>query len=185
MPVLELDRFVGVRDPAAGNELVASGCIYSKRMTFPGGAARDVAGVSWIGVRPGWRRRGLLRGLMTAQLHGLHRTGGEPIAILTASEGSLYGRFGYGQAIPRSRFSIAHDAQFRAGVDTERVLEIRAEDAPSIVTPLYTGSRRAGPGNLAVRTRCGRCGSPITRRSARAHPCGGSRYTRTATCPTA
>ena len=149
VPWLELDRFVGARDPAAGGELVAAGCIFSKQMTFPGGDARAVAGVSWIGVRPGWRRRGLLRGLMTAQLHGLHDTAGEPIAILTASEGSLYGRFGYGQAIPRSRFSIAHGANFRRGVPVEPVLEIRTEDAPAIVKPLYAKVAATRTGNLA------------------------------------
>ena len=149
VPWLELDRFVGARDPAAGNELVASGCIFSKWMTLPGGTARPVAGVSWIGVRPGWRRRGLLRGLMTAQLHGLHDTAAEPIAILTASEGSLYGRFGYGQAIQRSRFSISHDAGFRSGVATEQVLEIRAEDAAALIKPLYARVSATRPGNLA------------------------------------
>jgi predicted acetyltransferase len=149
VPWLELDRFVGARDAAAGGELVASGCILSKSMTFPGGGVQPVAGVSWVGVRPGWRRRGLLRGLMTAQLHGLHDTAGEPIAILTASEGSLYGRFGYGQAIPRSRFSIVHGAAFRRGVSVEPVLEIRTEDAPAIVKPLYARVAATRTGNLA------------------------------------
>ncbi len=149
VPWLELDRFVGVRDAAAGGELVASGCILSKSMTFPGGGIRPVAGVSWVGVRPGWRRRGLLRGLMTAQLHGLHDTAAEPIAILTASEGSLYGRFGYGQAIPRSRFSIAHGAAFRRGVSVDPVLEIRTEDAPAIVKPLYARVAATRTGYLA------------------------------------
>ena len=86
---------------------------------------------------------------MTAQLHGLHETAAEPIAILTVSEGSLYGRFGYGQAIPRSRFSIAHAAPFRRGVDTEQVMEIRAEDAPAIVKPLYARIAAGRTGNLA------------------------------------
>lgn len=151
VPWLELDRFVGARDPAAGDQLVAAGCIFSKRMTFPGGAVRPVAGVSWIGVRPGWRRRGLLRDLMRAQLHGLHDTAAEPIAILTASEGSLYGRFGYGQAIQRSRFSIAHAAGFRPGVATEPVLEIRAEQAAPLIKPLYERVSATRPGNLARR----------------------------------
>jgi len=149
VPWLELDRFVGARDPAAGNELVAAGCILSKQLTFPGGLVHPVAGVSWVGVRPGWRRRGLLRGLMTAQLHGLHDTGAEPVAVLTASEASLYGRFGYGQAINRSRFSLAHGAAFRPDVSTDPVLEIRAEKAPSIVKTLYDRVAAARIGNLA------------------------------------
>ncbi len=149
IPWLELDRFVGARDPAAGNELVAAGCIFSKQMTFPGGLVQPAAGVSWIGVRPGWRRRGLLRGLMTAQLHGLHDSGGEAVAILTASEAGLYGRFGYGQSINRHLFQVAHGAAFHAGVRTDNVIEIRADRAPDIVKPLYAKVAATRHGYLA------------------------------------
>ena len=149
IPWLELDRFVGARDPAAGNELVAAGCIFSKQMTFPGGLVQPAAGVSWIGVRPGWRRRGLLRGLMTAQLHGLHDGGGEAVAILTASEAGLYGRFGYGQSINRHLFQVAHGAAFHSGVGTDNVIEIRADRAPDIVKPLYAKVAATRHGYLA------------------------------------
>jgi predicted acetyltransferase len=149
VPALELDRFVGARDPAAGNELVAQGCIYSKKLTFPGGSVHPAAGVSWVGVRAGWRRRGLLRGVMTAQLHGLHRDGAEPVAILTASEAGLYGRYGYGQAINRCQLSASHGAAFRPGVPTETVREVRAEQAHAIVPPLYSRIAGTRPGYLA------------------------------------
>jgi predicted acetyltransferase len=151
VPWLELDRFIGARDPAAGDQLVGQGCIFSKQMTFPGNRVHPVAGVSWVGVRAGWRRRGLLRGLMTKQLHELHTSGGEPVAILTASEAALYGRFGYGQAINRSSFSVVHGAAFRPGVAVEPVREIKAETAPGIVKPLYARVAAGRPGNLARR----------------------------------
>ena len=67
VPYLELDRYIGVRDPLAHQELVASAAILSKTMTFPGGAVQPVAGVTWVAVRPGWRRRGLLRSMITEQ----------------------------------------------------------------------------------------------------------------------
>ncbi|MET0864864.1 MAG: GNAT family N-acetyltransferase [Nakamurella sp.] len=151
VPWLELDRFVGTRDPAVDNELVAQGCIFSKAMTFPGNRVHPVAGVSWVGVRAGWRRRGLLRGLMKEQLHGLHDTGGEPVAILTASEAALYGRFGYGQAIKRNALSLVHGAAFRPGVAIEPVREIRADTAPAIIKPLYARVSAGRPGHLARR----------------------------------
>jgi predicted acetyltransferase len=147
--MLELDRFVGARDPAAGNELVAQGCIFSKQLTFPGAGVHPVAGVTWVGVRAGWRRRGLLRGVMTAQLHGLHRDRAEPVAILTASEAALYGRYGYGQAINRSQLSASHGAAFRSGVRTEPVREVRAEQAHAAVPPLYSRIAGTRPGYLA------------------------------------
>jgi len=148
-PILELDRFVGARDPDAGNELVAQGCIYSKQLTFPGGSVHPVAGVSWVGVRAGWRRRGLLRDVMKAQLHGLHDANAEPVAILTASEAALYGRYGYGQAINRCQLTASHGAAFRPGVRTETVREVRAQQAHAIVPPLYARIARTRPGNLA------------------------------------
>ena len=151
VPWLELDRFIGARDPAAGNELVAQGCIFSKQMTFPGNRIHPVAGVSWVGVRAGWRRRGLLRGLMKTQLHGLHTSGGEPVAILTASEAALYGRFGYGQAVNRNALSLVHGAAFRPGVTVEPVREIRADTAPAIIKPLYARVAAGRPGYLARR----------------------------------
>ncbi len=137
VPELELDRFVGVRDPATDNRLVAVGCILTKPLTFPGLAVHPAAGVSWVGVRPGWRRRGLLRSLITHQLHELHRSGGEAVAILTASEAGLYGRFGYGRAIDRCRFDVAHGAAFRPGVEVDNVVDAPAEQARPLIRALY------------------------------------------------
>jgi len=90
-----------------------------------------------------------LRGLMTAQLHGLHDSGGEAVAILTASEAGLYGRFGYGQSINRHLFQVAHGAAFHAGVGTDNVIEIRADRAPDIVKPLYAKVAATRHGYLA------------------------------------
>jgi predicted acetyltransferase len=137
VPHLELDRYIGVRDPQAHDELVASAAILSKRLTFPGGGVHPVAGVTWVAVRPGWRRRGLLRSMITEQLHGLHATGGEPVAILTASEAALYGRYGYGQAICQARLELLHGASLRPGTPTDAVLETRAERARPLARALY------------------------------------------------
>lgn len=137
VPYLELDRYVGVRDPLAHQELVASAAILSKKMTFPGGAVHPVAGVTWVAVRPGWRRRGLLRSMITEQLHGLHTTGAEPVAILTASEAALYGRYGYGQAIGQARLELLHGASLRPGTATEAVVETRPERARPLARALY------------------------------------------------
>ncbi len=137
VPYLELDRYIGVRDPLAHDELVASATILSKKMTFPGGAVHPVAGVTWVAVRPGWRRRGLLRSMITEQLHGLHADGGEPVAILTASEAGLYGRYGFGQAIGQARLELLHGASLRPGTVTEAVVETRAERARPLARALY------------------------------------------------
>jgi predicted acetyltransferase len=92
------------------------------RLTVPGGATLPAAGISGVVVAPTHRRRGVLRA-MYDELHGRIAGSGYPIAALTASEGGIYGRFGYGPAtvdheltIDR-RFAVLHsDAPDPGGV---------------------------------------------------------------------
>lgn len=63
----------------------------------PGGRTLATAGVTRVGVRPTHRRRGILSALMTDLLTQA-RDEGRPLATLRASEGVIYGRFGYGIA---------------------------------------------------------------------------------------
>jgi predicted acetyltransferase len=75
---------------------VGSAGAYGFGFTIPGGPVR-AAGVTVVGVLPTHRRRGILRSLMRAQLDDA-RERGEALAVLWASEGGIYGRFGYGLA---------------------------------------------------------------------------------------
>jgi predicted acetyltransferase len=61
-------------------------------LTVPG-AVVPTAGVTVVGTFPTHRRRGVLRAMMRAQLDDVH-TRGEPLALLWASEDTIYGRFG-------------------------------------------------------------------------------------------
>ncbi|MCC2280988.1 GNAT family N-acetyltransferase [Streptomyces sp. ET3-23] len=88
----EPQRCSVVRDEGA---IVGTAGIFSFRMTVPGNRLVETAGVSMVSVQPTHRRRGVLSALMRHQLESLHRQG-EPLAILTASEAPIYGRFGYG-----------------------------------------------------------------------------------------
>jgi predicted acetyltransferase len=82
---------------AADGEAVVGGAgVFPLDLTVPGGPVR-IAGVTVVGVLPTHRRRGILRDLMRTQLDDVHARG-EPLAALWASEGSIYGRFGYGLA---------------------------------------------------------------------------------------
>jgi predicted acetyltransferase len=65
------------------------------RVTVPGGASVPAAGVTMVGVAGTHRRRGVLTSMMRRQLDDV-RSWGEPLAVLTASEPVIYGRFGYG-----------------------------------------------------------------------------------------
>jgi predicted acetyltransferase len=85
--------------------IVAGTSIYTRQVTVPG-AIVPCAAVTAVGVRPTHRRRGLLTALMRRQLEEI-RAAGEPVAALWASEGSIYGRFGYGIAA-RNAHLTAH-----------------------------------------------------------------------------
>ncbi len=71
---------------------------YAFDLSIPGGEL-PCAGVTWVGVLPTHRRRGILRDFMRQQLADV-QSWGEPIAALWASEAAIYGRFGYGTAAP-------------------------------------------------------------------------------------
>ncbi|MFD5714179.1 GNAT family N-acetyltransferase [Streptomyces pharetrae] len=90
----EFDRFLGVWD---GSACVGTAGAFSFRLTVPGGASVSAAGVTMVGVAATHRRRGVLTSMMRRQLDDV-RSWGEPLAVLTASEPDIYGRFGYGVA---------------------------------------------------------------------------------------
>ncbi|GHF35735.1 UPF0256 protein [Streptomyces mashuensis] len=99
----EPGRSVGVWD---GAEAVGTTGAFSFRLCVPGGELVPAAGVTMVSVRPTHRRRGVLRSMMRRQLDDL-RAGGEPLAVLTASEPDIYGRFGY--AVATYRMSVRID----------------------------------------------------------------------------
>jgi predicted acetyltransferase len=91
--ILEFDRMVGAFD---GGELVGTSGLFTQRLSVPGGEV-DCASVTMVAVLPSHRRRGLLTGMMTSLL-AQARERAEPVAALWASEGAIYGRFGFAVA---------------------------------------------------------------------------------------
>ncbi|UOR01052.1 GNAT family N-acetyltransferase [Leucobacter allii] len=68
--------------------------------------------LTWVGVHPGHRRRGLLREMIAHHFADcLER--GEVISGLTAAEAAIYGRFGYGMAAPQVSLTIPRGAALR------------------------------------------------------------------------
>jgi predicted acetyltransferase len=90
----DFDRSLGVWD---GERCVGTSGAFRFRVTVPGGALVPAAGVTMVGVAATHRRRGVLTSMMRRQLDDV-RSWGEPLAVLTASEPAIYGRFGYGAA---------------------------------------------------------------------------------------
>jgi predicted acetyltransferase len=108
-----------------------------------------MAGVSAVGVLPTHRRRGILTALMRRQLDDV-RERGEPFAGLYASEGAIYGRFGYGLAILSGRIEADRDrAIFVNRVDDIGSLRmVDHDEALREMRPVYDRVRAARPGML-------------------------------------
>src|SRR5688500_1371101 len=94
LPVIEVDRSFAAVD---GSRIVGTSAAITFRMMVPGGARVPAAGVTMVGVHPTHRRRGINTRMMAAILDQAADRG-EPLAALFASEGAIYGRFGYGLA---------------------------------------------------------------------------------------
>jgi predicted acetyltransferase len=116
--LMPLDRVLAAWD---GSRPVGVAASWPFELTVPGGSV-PAAGVTWVGVLPSHRRRGILRELMLRQLADVHDRG-EPLAILWATESAIYGRFGYGVASPetsmdaeRSAFALRDDPGPRGSV---------------------------------------------------------------------
>jgi predicted acetyltransferase len=99
--VFEFDRSIAAFDGAG---MVGTAAAYSFHLTVPGGIA-NAAGVSFVGVLPTYRRRGILSAMMRHQLADIAERG-EPIAALHASESGIYGRYGYGAATGELRLAL-------------------------------------------------------------------------------
>ena len=119
-------------------------------------ATAPAAGVTWVGVLPSHRRRGILTELMRRQLDDVHERG-EPLAILWASEAPIYGRFGYGIAAPET-FMDAERGAFALRDDPGRAARSarHRRRGGELFPPIYESVRRERPGCSVARTTGGR-----------------------------
>jgi predicted acetyltransferase len=146
--VLEPERTLAALDDG---QIVGTAGIYTRDLTVPGGP-RPAAGVTVVSVQPTHRRRGLLTGMMRRQLTGLHEEQQEPIAVLWASEGGIYRRFGYGVAARQLAWAGPKDKlRVRPGVPlgTGRVVLAAPERARPHEEAVYEALRPSTVGFLS------------------------------------
>ncbi|MDL4816080.1 GNAT family N-acetyltransferase [Actinomadura opuntiae] len=118
------------------------------RLAVPGGLL-DCSAVTAVGVLPTHRRRGVLTAMID-RMHADAAAAGRPVAALWASEGAIYGRYGFGLA----------DRAVELEIDTSRPLALRTEpdprplrlvdpaDAPAVLGPLHEAALARRPGGL-------------------------------------
>lgn len=111
--------------------------VYPLELSVPGAggdplAVRQVpcAGLTWVGVHPDHRRRGLLSAMMRHHLQQVHEDPGTSISALHASEHTIYGRYGYGIASVEQLVTL--------GVGTELTAPHLDDAAGRLTTRLLT-----------------------------------------------
>ena len=140
---LELDRTLAAFD---GDEIVGTGRLFSFELTMPGGRLLPAAAVSWIAVLPTHRRRGILSAIKQVQLDDAAERG-ESLAMLYASEGGIYGRFGYGIATSSMSVTVeTRHSRFRRTVPDGRVRLVEEDEARKLLPEIFDRVRRLQPG---------------------------------------
>lgn len=111
LPV-ERARGLQVTDERRGafGEIAAVHASFGTEMIVPGARRVSTAGLSWLGVHPAHRRRGL----MTAMMHDHFSRSiarGEAVSALYAMEAAIYSRFGYGMGAQTVKAEIPRGAK--------------------------------------------------------------------------
>ena len=143
---LPIERMHAAREKGT---IVGGAGAFPFEMTVPGGTV-PTAGVTVVGTFPTHRRRGVLRSMMRAQLDDVHERE-EPVALLWASEETIYGRFGYGMASFAGEVELAREysAFARPLAPEGRLRIVDADEAAQLFPKVWNAVRRRTPGMLS------------------------------------
>jgi len=132
-----------------GEKIVAGAGAFPFDLVIPGGQVK-AAGVTVTGVFPTHRRRGYLRGLQRSLIDDA-RSRGEPVAVLWATEDTIYGQFGYGMASMSGEIDVPRDrtAPFASAASPGEARLVPLEEAEPLVAPVYERVARITPGMFA------------------------------------
>jgi predicted acetyltransferase len=144
------DRYLLARDEAYDGEIVGVTGSFPFEVTMPGGERLHAAGVSWVSVAVTHRRRGILRAMLAEQHRGFVADG-LAVSLLTASEGGIYGRFGYGIATEHREVEIdRRRAVFRRDVpDPGGVRQVGTPEMRRIAPEIHRRWAALTPGALS------------------------------------
>ncbi|MGN9791310.1 GNAT family N-acetyltransferase [Streptomyces sp. OZ13] len=146
----ETERSIGVWD---GDDCVGTAGAFTFSVSAPGGQFVPAAGVTMVSVAATHRRRGILTSMMRRQLDDV-RSWGEPLAVLTASEPEIYGRFGYGVATHQMSVEIdSSRTRITAppGADDVRIRFVPVAEGAQACEEVYLRTIGTRPGMLTRR----------------------------------
>lgn len=145
-------RMTGVYDPAAPvrDAPVATIASWIGELTVPGGAAIPSCAISAVTVAPTHRRRGIARAMLEGELRAADASG-VPMAMLTVSESTLYGRYGFAPAAASATWRIETKRATWIGPRPDgRIDFIPRERLRGLVAPLHERVKGRWAGEIDV-----------------------------------
>ncbi|WP_404438836.1 GNAT family N-acetyltransferase [Microbacterium aerolatum] len=139
--VFEAGAAVGTWPVATVNSWVAP-------LTVPGGEV-DMWAISSVTVSGTHRRRGIARALLEGELRAA-ASAGVPVAGLTVSEATIYGRYGFASAVPVAKMTIdTRRAGWAAPSPAGRVEYLEKEALKSTLAAVHEVERTQRAGQIA------------------------------------
>ena len=156
--VADAQELTGVYDNASPKHSlhpdipVATFASFEKPLTVSPGVQIPAHLISSVTVRATHRRRGILRRMMTDDL-GRAAASGFAVAALTASEASIYRRFGFGAATWVHDLTVDTDARFALTKTPAGYCSVvDPGDIPAIAPDVFDAFHEAQPGSIARHT---------------------------------
>lgn len=139
-------RAIGVWDDSGAEPEtpVATVDSWPTPLRMPGDRDLEAWAISMVTVAPTHRRRGIARGLLEGELRAAIANG-TPLAILTVSESTIYGRYGFGPATWSAELVVdTKRARWVGPTPAGRVHLISRETARAIAPAIEERARVAG-----------------------------------------
>lgn len=144
------DRVTGVWDASQADPdtPVATVRSWAMDLTVPGGRALGSYAISSVTVSPTHRRRGIARAMLTGELRTAVRLG-LPLAMLTVSEATIYGRYGFGPSARQSSYVIdTARARWTGPVPAGRIQFVSADSLLADGPGVFDRTRDRSPGEV-------------------------------------
>ncbi|KAB1656331.1 GNAT family N-acetyltransferase [Pseudoclavibacter chungangensis] len=142
-------RITGVWDDTAPVPIdpVATVASWIGEITLSPGRTIESWAVSEVSVSPTHRRRGIARNLLEGELRTA-AAAGLAAAMLTVSESTIYGRFGFGPATLGATYQVeTARATWRGPVAPGRIDHVTPQDAAALLATLHDRARLQVPGD--------------------------------------
>lgn len=137
-------------ESSATDEPVGTVSSWPTKLTVSPGRVTSVWAVSSVTVSPTHRRRGIARALLEGELATASDLG-IPVAVLTVSESTIYGRFGFAPAVFAADLTIESSRiAWRGDVPEGRMSFLPLTEARDVISELRDSSFTVVPGQLAM-----------------------------------